>query len=197
MATKKQIAANRRNAKHCTGPKTAAGKAVCSMNALRHGLYSSTLVLPGEDQAQFDNLRGGLQDLYQPQDAHQQQLVDELAATRWKMLRAELCEARLLMQYGDSPVTDYLAQYDRINQAQYRLHRVWFKLYQELSSIQIARAHRSTALTTSSKCCVSGSAATAPAKVTPVPEKSSPVTHYIAHNAALGQTQTISFSNTA
>ena len=90
MATKKQIRANRRNAKHCTGPKTADGKAICSMNALRHGLYAAALILPGEDQAQFDDLRGGLQDLYQPQNAHEQQLVDELAATKSKMLRAEL-----------------------------------------------------------------------------------------------------------
>lgn len=40
MASEKQIAANRANAKKSTGPKTAAGKAKSSRNALRHGLSS-------------------------------------------------------------------------------------------------------------------------------------------------------------
>lgn len=38
MATEKQIAANRSNAKRSTGPKTAVGKIRSSSNALRHGL---------------------------------------------------------------------------------------------------------------------------------------------------------------
>ena len=38
MATEKQIAANRANAKKSTGPKTALGKLKSSRNAYRHGL---------------------------------------------------------------------------------------------------------------------------------------------------------------
>jgi hypothetical protein len=38
MATEKQIAANRANAKRSTGPKTLAGKMWSSRNAYRHGL---------------------------------------------------------------------------------------------------------------------------------------------------------------
>ena len=38
MATERQIAANRANAKRSTGPKTAAGKRRSSGNAFRHGL---------------------------------------------------------------------------------------------------------------------------------------------------------------
>ena len=38
LATEKQIAANRANAKRSTGPKTAAGKQKSSRNAYRHGL---------------------------------------------------------------------------------------------------------------------------------------------------------------
>ena len=38
MATERQIAANRANAKRSTGPKTARGKMVSSRNAYRHGL---------------------------------------------------------------------------------------------------------------------------------------------------------------
>ena len=38
MATEKQIAANRANARRSTGPKTVAGKMASSRNAFRHGL---------------------------------------------------------------------------------------------------------------------------------------------------------------
>jgi hypothetical protein len=38
VPTEKQMAANRANAQRSTGPKTAAGKARCRGNALRHGL---------------------------------------------------------------------------------------------------------------------------------------------------------------
>jgi hypothetical protein len=48
MATEKQIAANRANAKRSTGPKTAAGRARSSRNAYRHGL---SLELPLADPA--------------------------------------------------------------------------------------------------------------------------------------------------
>jgi hypothetical protein len=43
MASEKQIAANRRNARNSTGPKTKAGKKRASHNALRHGLASQGL----------------------------------------------------------------------------------------------------------------------------------------------------------
>lgn len=46
MATEKQIAANRANAKRSTGPKTRQGRQVSSRNALRHGLFSSQVSQP-------------------------------------------------------------------------------------------------------------------------------------------------------
>ena len=49
MATAAQIAANRRNALKSTGPRTGAGKAASSRNALRHGLRARTAVVLGEN----------------------------------------------------------------------------------------------------------------------------------------------------
>ena len=45
MATLAQITANRLNAKKSTGPRTAAGKAISSRNAEKHGKYSRTLLV--------------------------------------------------------------------------------------------------------------------------------------------------------
>src|ERR1035438_7418764 len=53
MSTKRQTAANRRNARKSTGPKTRPGKATASMNALHHGLRARTVVLPGENREDF------------------------------------------------------------------------------------------------------------------------------------------------
>ena len=139
MTTEKQRAANRRNAARSTGPKSDAGKAASSMNRLLDGLYSSTLILPGENQAEFDEIRAGYRDLYQPRDAAGQQMVDELAAIQWKMRRTEVIEAGVLIEHGDDPAGECLGPYDRVMRIHGRLHRAWFKLYKELESIKAAR----------------------------------------------------------
>lgn len=46
MSTERQIAANRRNAKKSTGPRSSAGKRRTSRNAYRHGLTLSSIANP-------------------------------------------------------------------------------------------------------------------------------------------------------
>jgi hypothetical protein len=53
MATEKQIAANRENAKRSTGPKTVAGRLKSSRNAYRHG-FSSPLPFDPATLAKVD-----------------------------------------------------------------------------------------------------------------------------------------------
>jgi hypothetical protein len=57
MASEKQIAANRANAKKSTGPRTAAGKLKSSRNAFRHGLSGPLLPDP-ISSAQGDRVAG-------------------------------------------------------------------------------------------------------------------------------------------
>jgi len=59
MTTEKQIAANRENARLSTGPRTEAGKAAPSTNAVKHGLTGRFVILPGQQEA-FDELEAGL-----------------------------------------------------------------------------------------------------------------------------------------
>ncbi len=54
-----QIAANRTNALKCTGPRSEPGKAASRFNALKHGLDAESLMLPGEDPAEYQALSDG------------------------------------------------------------------------------------------------------------------------------------------
>jgi hypothetical protein len=56
MASERQILANRVNSKKSTGPKTHKGKALASMNALKHGLTAQKLLMPGESAEEFEAL---------------------------------------------------------------------------------------------------------------------------------------------
>jgi hypothetical protein len=59
LATEKQIAANRANAKRSTGPKTAAGKLRSSRNSFRHGL-SALAIWDQAASAKMDLIAGDL-----------------------------------------------------------------------------------------------------------------------------------------
>ena len=56
MATERQIAANRRNARRSTGPRSTAGKRRVSRNAYRHGFSASVRSWKPEDQQQIEML---------------------------------------------------------------------------------------------------------------------------------------------
>ena len=96
MATEKQIAANRRNAQKCTGPKTREGKFKASLNALKHGLYSHQYILSTEDEAIFTNLVNDLINEFNPETPSELELVDILIQTTWRRRRiASIVNQRL------------------------------------------------------------------------------------------------------
>jgi hypothetical protein len=87
---------NRANAQHSTGPRTDAGKQRSSLNALRHGLTGHVIVLPSEDHAAYDtHTKRFIGDL-QPKGALEQQLVQSLADTSWRLNRVAALETNLL-----------------------------------------------------------------------------------------------------
>ena len=98
MASKRQIEANRRNARKSTGPKTAAGKAASAANALSHGLTAAGDVLLQDESADaFESLqRDVLADLA-PQDALQAVLARRIVQLLWRLDRAARLEAELFV----------------------------------------------------------------------------------------------------
>src|SRR5262245_38817994 len=95
MTTPAQIAANRRNAQHSTGPTSAAGKARVAQNAFLHGYCAADVVMPGEDRAAFDRLLARTRAEWQPTNEIEADLVDEIAACAWRYLRLRRAESQL------------------------------------------------------------------------------------------------------
>ena len=95
MTTRKQIEANRANAKRSTGPKTEPGKARSRLNARRHGLTSRLLVISNEDPSEFEALRATLMEQYDPQAPDECELVEYLGSLFWRLRRVPLFEAAI------------------------------------------------------------------------------------------------------
>jgi flagellar biosynthesis GTPase FlhF len=87
---------NRANSQHSTGPRTPAGKQRSSLNALRHGLTGHVIVLPSEDHAAYENHTRRLVDDLQPKGALEEQLVQSIADTSWRINRVAALETNLL-----------------------------------------------------------------------------------------------------
>jgi len=86
-----QIAANRENATHSTGPISEAGKAAVSQNRTVHGLNynpETFRVLACENQGQYDALLSALTEEQNPQDTTETLLVTSMAQHRWLLDRA-------------------------------------------------------------------------------------------------------------
>jgi hypothetical protein len=93
MATKAQIAANRKNAQKSTGPKTPEGRNAVRLNGLKHGLTSKILVLPGESLSDFENLLDSLEAEHQPATPTEVILVRQMAMASWRLNRILHMEA--------------------------------------------------------------------------------------------------------
>ena len=79
-----------------TGPRTEAGKAASSQNALRHGLASGALLIPGEDPAEFESLLNGLLADWEPETNTERLLIHNMAKHQWLIDRAIRLQGEVL-----------------------------------------------------------------------------------------------------
>jgi hypothetical protein len=94
-----KIAANRRNAQRSTGPRGLLGKATSRLNAVRHGLRSSELLMPGESADEFCALREAMFADLVPIGQLESGLVDALLAYGWRLRRAAQCDSGLFAKF--------------------------------------------------------------------------------------------------
>jgi hypothetical protein len=88
--------ANRSNAAKSTGPTTAAGKAIASQNALRHGLLSRRVLLPGEDHDAYVGFCAEFRSACEAVGAAEESCVEQMISAAWRLRRIAWIEAGLL-----------------------------------------------------------------------------------------------------
>jgi hypothetical protein len=103
MTTPSQTAANQANAKHSTGPKSQQGKSRSAENALRHGLASGRLIIPGECKAEYEALEADLLKRHRPADITETLLVQEMAQSYWLKERAIRLQAKAFTESDNTP----------------------------------------------------------------------------------------------
>ena len=104
MATAKQIAGNRLNAKRSTGPKTDAGRATVSQNNFRHGLRGKFHIIPEiESHEEYDRLLNELLEDEQPAGRAEVELVIKMAEHTWLSKRALKMQDACFVPQPDTP----------------------------------------------------------------------------------------------
>jgi hypothetical protein len=77
------LSPNRKNAQHCTGPKTEKGKEKSSQNALKTGLDAKSEVLRFESRPDYEALIAEFYARYHPTVPEDRALVDMLISSEW------------------------------------------------------------------------------------------------------------------
>ena len=154
MATPAQITANRANAQLSTGPISAAGKAASSRNALKLGIHAKSLVIPGEDPGELEELTEAYERDLVPIGAVETALVETIVRSAWFMRRvsrieAEVVHARLAAQenpgphaLGDIYIDDAAAGklFDTLARRYQALQRDYYRALKEIRESKQARS---------------------------------------------------------
>ena len=97
LMSEKQIAANRRNARRSTGPRTQAGKSVSRLNSAKHGLLARQVVACGrlhhESVDDFKKLSREYHESLLPVGPLEEMLVGQIVTVVWRTRRARTAEA--------------------------------------------------------------------------------------------------------
>jgi hypothetical protein len=93
-----QIAANQANSKLSTGPTSEAGRKIVSANSVKHGFCAKVhKLLPGEEEPFAEHLQEYIK-AYAPIGAPEEDLVQSLADSNWRLKKINALERTLLIR---------------------------------------------------------------------------------------------------
>jgi len=134
-----QLAANRANAQLSTGPRTSAGVAKSSLNALKSGLTGRTVLLPNEDVAEYEQHIACYYAELSPIGQRESDLVQSIAETAWRLKRIPLLESSIYA-VGSIELAEEYADYDadmRPSMIQLAVH---LKYEKQIRNLQLQEA---------------------------------------------------------
>jgi hypothetical protein len=134
MTTEKQIQANRLNALKA-GVKTEQGKAAVRYNAVSHGFFSKSLLMPGEERSLLDTFRDRFMDELKPEGELETVLVERMVSSAWRLRRM------LGVEVKRAPAgNNYLSSHwQNLMRYETTLERQIYKALHELVVLQSAR----------------------------------------------------------
>jgi hypothetical protein len=95
MSTEKQIKANRQNAQKSTGPRTDEGKAAVSQNAVKHGLFTNSIIF-GENEDDFEAFHNEMLAELDPVGAVETTMAERIVSLWWRLKRAECMQNEVI-----------------------------------------------------------------------------------------------------
>jgi hypothetical protein len=93
IVSEKRLAANRANALKSTGAKTPQGKLNSARKVKDHHTLARVVLVEGESHSYFDRLLEELEAQFQPATFIEQDLVETMAVSRWRMRRGWAVES--------------------------------------------------------------------------------------------------------
>ena len=136
MTTEAQINANRQNAKQSTGPRTEEGKARTHLNALKHGRRAKLVVLPWENQDDFDDLCDEFEDGFKPANVGEQAMVEKMVVNYWKVMHLEAGERSIHIKVSHDKQRDAMSD---LAKSHIRFDNAYMRAQEALMRLQ---AHR-------------------------------------------------------
>lgn len=141
MTSDRKVAANRRNSQKSTGPKTLSGKAIASMNALKHGLCARKPIIAGENEADFAQFAADWVNELRPSGPRESLCAEQAILAAWQLRRVPYLEAGLLTQYINKEGAfamnaDAYQQLSRLDRHQAALQKTFDRAMKELQELQ-------------------------------------------------------------
>ena len=152
-----RVQANRANSQLSTGPRTPEGKLRASTNALRHGLTSKMILLPGDDLEAYNAFKLRFFEELKPATELEQQLAFTLVNTQWRLNRCRSFEESILAAQSPAPagpaahsrlIETQVESLARLSLYESRLTRIFqttLKQFREMQSERREREQRAMA----------------------------------------------------
>jgi hypothetical protein len=137
LISEKQHAANCKNAQQSCGPTTPEGKAAVRLNALIYGLRARTLIIPGENQEEYQQSHDTLITELQPIGEIERMQVQQMAIAHWILARIAYVESQVYQE--DVPVERQLSLLRQVGTERTRLERSFYTALHELQRLQEKR----------------------------------------------------------
>ncbi len=122
MNSSARTIANHANAQLSTGPKTEAGKAASSRNALTTALTGRTVVLPSENQALYERHLAAYCDRFRPANLAESTLVQAIADSDWRLGRIPFLMMELECRAQQQLTAEGTEQYKNLDEATLQLN---------------------------------------------------------------------------